>query len=488
MHSRRHFLKLIILSGCSIYFPSCLSDNKKGVITSTPTNPDSALNFLEENINENDVVFLKKEDVDYKARCVRFNKRIAQEPKIIALCKNEKGIQQALKVAKEEQLAVSIKSGGHSFEGFSSNNGGMCMDLSLMDSITYINENEIVVGPANTLGKLNNELLPNNRLLPGGSCATVGIGGLALGGGYGFFARKYGLTCDSLVEVKMVNGHGEIISSENDSELLWACRGGGNGNFGVIYEMRFKTYPKPKQFAAHRFKAYKLDLARAKDLMQIYFEAAITLPYSAFAAFVLNGSTLTILLTDFESDSSKLQAFIQLLKPKSDKYSEVVKTDIAKALSPFYGVQTPLYFKNASAGLYKSFEDIAPIADPLISKIINSKGILYQLNTLGGNIQNQEFEKLGAYPHRAYPFFSELQAYYDTKSQEIEKLKQFEEIQQLFHAQRVFPQYRNYPDINFPNWEEAYYGINYERLQKVKAKHDPDNIIRHPQSIRPKMP
>lgn len=486
-NKRRNFIRLMLVGGASLYFPSCLSESDKSTPIgkqSAPPNIDTAIKEVEVVITEQDVVFLKQADVDYAQRAIRFNLRVQPQPKIIALCKNEKGIQEAIRVARNENLAVSIKSGGHSFEGFSSNDGGLCIDLSLMNSLKLEQDNSLRIGPGAKLGEINNYLLPKNRILPAGSCSGVGIGGLALGGGYGFLARKYGLTCDSLMEVKMVDGQGNIITSNNHKELLWACRGGGNGNFGVIYEMKFNTQAKPGQFTSYRFKAYKLDKERARKLMQAWFENAPNIPNACFSAFVLNGKTLTLLLTDFENNKTALQAFIKLFKSLTDKYSENTKTDIAKALKTYYGRQEPLYFKNASAGLYKSWADVDMLIDGVIEKTLNARGIIFQLNTLGGNINNPQFEEQSAYPHRAYPIFSELQAYYDKPSQEAEKLKVFAEIQNLFHAQGTFPQYRNYPDIDFPHWETAYYGDNYSRLQKIKNEFDPENLIRHPQSLR----
>src|SRR5690606_14140152 len=99
--------------------------------------------------------------------------------------------------------------------------------------------------PACLLQEIYASFLPKNRIIPAGSCGTVGIAGLALGGGYGFFSRKYGLTCDHLTRIKLVDGNGKIQDSDGNPKLLWACRGGGNGNFGVVTEMEFKTHPAP---------------------------------------------------------------------------------------------------------------------------------------------------------------------------------------------------------------------------------------------------
>ena len=143
-----------------------------------------------------------------------------------------------------------------------------------------------------------------------------------------------------------------------------------------------------------------------------------------------------------------------------------------------------MYFKNASAGLYKNFADIEKCIDKVIDTVIATAGMIYQVNTLGGNIQNAEFEKASSFPHRAFTYFSELQTYWDLEKQQAKLLEKFQQVQTLFIENGIKTQYRNYPDINFKNWEDMYYGVNYLKLKQIKNKYDPDNLIRHEQSIK----
>src|SRR5205085_7575770 len=147
----------------------------------------------------------------------------------------------------------------------------------------------------------------------------VGIGGLVLGGGYGLFSRKYGLTCDSWVEVIMVDGKGLIRNSKDDEELLWACKGGGNGNFGIITQLVFKVYESPLNLQSHRFKSGQLSANKANTLLENWFRISANLPLSCFSAYVLNGKTLNILLTNFESDNNEVQSVIDQLSIVMDK-------------------------------------------------------------------------------------------------------------------------------------------------------------------------
>lgn len=369
-------------------------------------------------------------------------------------------------------------------EGFSCNDGGMVINLSLLNSIEWTDATTISVGPGCTLQHLYDTILPKGRIIPGGSCATVGIGGLVLGGGYGLLGRKLGLTCDSLLEVTMVDGNGQIRNSKDDAALLWACKGGGNGNFGVVTALKFKTHKSPATLQSFRFKTYKVNTAKAKSILQKWFEVSAGLPPDCFSAYVLNGKTVYILLTNAGKHTSEVQLAVDAFTAVSGKTTKTKPQPIATALKVFYGQQEPLYFKNASAGLYKNFTDIENCIDKAIDTVLATPGMIYQVNTLGGHIMNAEAEAAAAFPHRAFPYFSELQTYWQTEKQSVRLLAKFQEVQNIFTSNGITTQYRNYPDINFTNWDKLYYGSNYARLQQVKNKYDPNNLIRHQQSIK----
>ncbi len=435
-------------------------------------------------LSNDNVTYFKKGDADYELLRKGFNKRIEKFPQIIALCKNATGVTEAVKYAGQNGLPIAIKSGGHCMEGFSCNDGGMVINLSLLNKIEWIDTNTIKVGPGCTLSNIYDAILPKGKILPGGSCAGVGICGLTLGGGYGLLGRKYGLTCDSLQEITMVDGKGNIINSANDKDLLWACKGGGNGNFGVVTEMKFKVHKAPATLQSYRFKSYKVEATKAKTVLQKWFEVTANLPTGCFSAFVLNGKTIYILLTNADKHNTDVQKVIDTLSGLSGKTTKTTPQKITTALKVFYGRREPLFFKNASAGLYKSFAEIENCIDKVIETVLTTPGMIYQVNTLGGNIINADFEKASCFPHRAFTYFSELQTYWDLPKQEARLLEKFQQVQTLFINNGIKTQYRNYPDIKFTNWQEMYYGVNYARLQQIKSKYDPANLIRHEQSIK----
>ena len=430
------------------------------------------------------VVYYKAGDAEYETLRNGFNKRIDKKPAIIALCKNNNGVAEAVLYAAKNNLPIAVKSGGHCMEGFSGNDGGMVINMSAMKNIEWLNGDTVKLNPGCKLSEIYDALLPKKKIIPGGSCAGVGIGGLVLGGGYGLMARKFGLTCDSLQSITMVDGNGKIVAASGNDELLWACKGGNNGNFGVVTELTFKTHTAPSFMQSHRFRAYNVDAGRAKAVLQKWFELTATLPVECFSAYVLNGKTLYILLTNVGKQTAAVKNVIAELKAITDKTTANTPQPLAKALKVYYGRSNPMYFKNASAGLYKNFEEINSFVDKALAVVISTPGMIYQVNTLGGNIQNAAFENGSAFPHRSFPYFSELQTYWEMPSQEKRLLDKFGQVQQVFSSNGIKAQYRNYPDINFSNWPELYYGSNYKRLQAVKEKYDPNNLFRYEQCIK----
>jgi FAD/FMN-containing dehydrogenase len=433
------------------------------------------------------VRFLNRNDKDYLKHRQIFNKRITAMPKVIAVCANEQGVQSALKYAQAESLSVAIKSGGHSFEGFSTNDNGLMLDLSAMNNMRYDKTNQhLVIQPGAKLGRVYEYLNQYGRLIPAGSCAGVGVAGLTLGGGYGFFGRQLGLTCDSLLRVKMLDGQGNLQDSKHEPDLLWACKGGGNGNFGVVTELEFITHPAPKTFSSYRYKYHNLSAAKAVSLAERWFSLMANLPNTAYSSWVLNGKNLTILITDTAlNPTNALKTILTALSKQASDIMSPRKDNFLAGIQRYRGGTEPIYFKNVSAGYYADYASIQAALPEICQKIISAKlTTLLQINTLGGMINNSEQTPKAAYPHRQYAFLGELQTYYDRANQTSIAEQIVNDIQGLFRKAGIKAHYRNYPDIGIQEWQKAYYGDNYLKLQTLKHKWDPHDLIHHPQSIR----
>ncbi len=489
--SRRDILKLLSLAGFGLFVPSCsdIKTKQKKIKNNVPIiNKDSlalekAVDELEKALKNENVLFLTKDSEDYEEYRNEFNLNHQKYPKIIALCKNSKGVQESIVYANRHQLKIAVKSGGHSFEGFSSINDGLQINLSLMNKIEWFENDKIKAQPAILLTDLYDFILPNNRIIPVGSCGSLGLAGLTMGGGYGFFAREHGLTCDSLIEATFIDGLGKKHVTTNGDELMWALKGGGNGNFGVVTEMIFKTYPTPKSFMRYRLQAYQLNKVRTISIMEKWFDLSKYLPNKSFSAFVLNGTTVTILITNYGEDHPNISTMANELSNIMDKTSIGKRKTLTNTLSTYFGTMYPIYFKNSSAGYYKDFSTIEKCIGNILDIVFEHK-LIYQINTLGGNISDADFELNSCYPHRDLPYLCELQSYWKKDHQKTDKETAFNQIQNILFKNGIDKQYRNYPNINFYNWEKAYYGKNYKKLQLIKNQFDPNDLFSYEQSIK----
>lgn len=432
--------------------------------------------------------FLKPSDTEFSQRRQIFNKRITLIPRLIAVCLSDQGVQTAMRYAAENHLPVAVKSGGHCFEGYSLNNNGLLIDLSLLKGFKYsAADKSFLTQPGAKLGEVYAYLAQFKRLIPAGSCAGVGVAGLTLGGGYGFFSRSLGLTCDSLTRVKMVDGQANLLDSKDNAELLWACKGGNNGNLGIVTELQFKTHPSPANFTNYRFKYRNLTANKVSTLAERWFGLMPNLPTTAYSSWVLGPTQLTILITDTaERSIPPLQNILRQLGKDASTVQGAQKDEFLRGIQRFRGGTEPMYFKNVSAGYYHSYADIKNLLPTLFSQMQATplKQNLIQINTLGGAIRTDFSAASAAYPHRHYLFLGEFQVYYERSSDTIKAEALVNQIQQQFTQAGIRAHYANYPDLGLKNWAWAYYAEAYPRLQALKRKLDPNNLIQHPQSIR----
>lgn len=165
-------------------------------------------------------------------------------PAAVVTVSAQADVQKAIAFATANNLKIAPRGGGHSYVGASSANGTMVLDLRGLPGGANFDGTNVTVTPATTLYAIHQALAGAGRAIPSGTCPTVGIAGLALGGGIGPDSRRAGLTCDALQSATVVLPSGDVVNaSANDNpDLFWALRGGGGGNFGVTTSMTFSTF------------------------------------------------------------------------------------------------------------------------------------------------------------------------------------------------------------------------------------------------------
>src|SRR5580698_11086946 len=165
---------------------------------------------------------------EYEDARLVWNAMVDRRPGLILRCTSTADVVAAVNVAREHGLTPAVRCGGHNVAGKAMSDGGLTIDLSGLREVTVDAERKLVhVGGGCRLGDVDAATAPHRLVVPAGIMSETGVGGLALGGGIGWFSRKHGLTCDNFVSLELVLASGEVIEVSAGSDLFWALRGGG---------------------------------------------------------------------------------------------------------------------------------------------------------------------------------------------------------------------------------------------------------------------
>nr|MBA2677640.1 FAD-dependent oxidoreductase [Ktedonobacteraceae bacterium] len=239
---RREFLAL----GAAGLLASCQSGPIASVgtpgptVTKLPPLSDADWSALAKSLNG---TLVRPDSSQYATARQLFSARFdAVHPVGIAYCASPADVRACLAFAHKFSLPFAVRAGGHSYEGYSTTMG-LVVDVTRMNTVS-VNAGVATVGAGTRLIDVYSSLARQGVILPAGSCSTVGVAGLTLGGGTGVLGRKFGLTCDNLLSAQVVLANGQMLmcDASHDADLFWALRGGGGGNFGVATSFTFRTH------------------------------------------------------------------------------------------------------------------------------------------------------------------------------------------------------------------------------------------------------
>jgi FAD binding domain/Berberine and berberine like len=425
-------------------------------------------------------------------------------PLAVVYCQNATDVSRTILWARQNKVRIAARSGGHSYAGYSTT-PGVVIDVSRLASITVNAASGTVgIGAGARLMDVYRELAARGVTIPAGSCPSVGIAGLVLGGGVGFAGRKLGLTCDNLRSFTMVTADGVVrqCNPNRNPDLFWAGRGGGGGNFGIATRFTFTTHPV-STVTTFRAGWSWTDAARVVDAWQRWGPNA---PDELFSLLSLeatdSGGTHIGSSGQFFGTSSQLQA---LLGPFFAAGATPMTLDLRTlpyldAMLLWAGCSDALHCRlgdgvGRSTFAAKSDYVTTPLSSAGIDTLLRAiearaaaparASVL--LDAYGGAI-NRVPKAATAFVHRDALFSFQYIAGWEPAGGNPAASAAISWLRNTHAAMRPHVSglaYQNYIDAELPRWGLAYYGSNYKRLRRVKRHYDPQNVFRFAQSIVP---
>ena len=438
-------------------------------------------------------------------------------PKAVAICASTADIRRCITWVRDTGSLFAIRSGGHNYAGFSTT-AGLLVDVRYLNAVTF----DPATGLVQISAGANNQevadcLRPFGVSYPGGRCPTVGIGGLVLGGGWGFSSTRHGATCDSLVATDVVLADASIVtaSPEKNADLFWGLRGAAGGNIGVNAALSLKTY------AAPGVTVFNLSWPAVKHVELM--DALQTLPIdhpkdlSTRSKIVMTTATAKPALDQLRVTTTGLYwgskaDFIEILQPvlavaKPAPVSDqtgVLRTERRGAVHTDGDILELTYWegrdflatadphglfvsKNSFLGERMSLEGLSEMVSwmrrwPGCSLAQLNMGLFF---AFGGAVRDLPTDAM-AYVHRNSNFMFQIEPEWTPMDSPETVASITSWLDDYFAAMQPYvlaESYQNFPDRTLVDFASAYYGKNLPRLQSVKRAYDPENLFSFPQSI-----
>jgi FAD/FMN-containing dehydrogenase len=427
-------------------------------------------------------------------------------PEAVARCRTPADVVETISFAEMHGLRTATRSGGHCFAGRSSSEG-IVIDVTPMNSVSAAN-GVATIGAGARLGEIYESLNAHELTIAAGSCPTVGIAGLALGGGLGILGREYGLTSDQLLAAQVVLADGRVVDCDDDrhGELFWALRGAGAGNFGVVTSLVLRTRPGSSATNFHLVWPY----GSAGAVVDAWQSWAPTAPDELYASLLLRAGReverppeLDVFGSMLGSEHDAAELLDELVTragadPTTDFREHMSRHETTRFWATLGTVeqadedepQEPS--REEHTWLKSEFfrhplprEAVAALLDAFVQERVPGQSRELDFTPWGG-AYNRVREDASAFAHRSELFSLKHTALVDSDSSKSAKdaarrwLTTSWTTVRPWGSGRVFP---NFPDPALDDSGHAYYGTNYERLLRVKATYDPGNAFRFHQSL-----
>ena len=430
-----------------------------------------------------------------------FNAMHESRPDLVVRCSGTADVVDAVNFARDQGMALTVRGGGHSIAGLSAPDGGLLIDLSLMNGVLVDPERRLAHVQGGALwGDVDREAQAFGLVTPGGVVSDTGVAGLTLGGGYGWVRRKYGLSCDNVVEAQVVGADGEVrtASAESNPDLYWALRGGG-GNFGVVTGFTFRLHPlNPIVAFAGVFYAVEDAPAVIRGWRE-YVDGAPDEVTSVAVSFtfpevpdlppVVHNRACLVVGGVYAGD---LDEGLQVLKPLGSLGTPLA--DLSGP-APFTFVQSAfdgLFQRGQFRSYWKSqyLDELSDDAiDTFVALALDRPQPLFVLNIwpMGGAIARMGAEET-AFAERTAPFMVSIDGNWEDAAFDAEGVAWVRSAWSRIGEFGNGSTYLNFTGLAGEATDtgvDSALGRNLRRLAEVKATYDPDNLFRRNNNIAP---
>ncbi|GAB3200202.1 FAD-binding oxidoreductase [Pontibacter aydingkolensis] len=442
---------------------------------------------------------IQQTDEDYNEARKVYNGMIDKHPRMIARCEDVADVVFAVNYARENNMLVAIKGGGHNGAGLGMCDDGLVIDLSRLDSVRVDPDRKTArVEGGCTWRKVDHATHTFGLAVPSGIISSTGVGGLTLGGGIGYLSRRYGLTIDNLLEAEMVLANGSFVraSESENADLFWAIRGGG-GNFGVVTSFLFKLHPVSIDYAGPTL--WEMD--HVKQVMQWYREFILKAPreLNGFFAFVqvppvepfpkehhlkILGGIIWCYTGPLDKGAQVLKEIKnQLPPPAVDLTGPIPHPALQSMFDALYPAGQQWYWK---ADFVEKLSDEAIDLHIAHGRNLPSMGSSMHLYPINGAVHDVKSDAT-AWSYRDANW-AEVIVGVDADPANRQKITDWtREYYDALHPYCSEGAYINFMMEEGDERIRATYRGNYDKLAKIKRKYDPDNLFRVNQNIKPAM-
>jgi FAD/FMN-containing dehydrogenase len=418
-------------------------------------------------------------------------------------------VQRCIAFARANEVAFTARSGGHSYAGYSSSTG-LVIDVTTMNGVSVAGDRALIGAGARLIDIYSN-LNGQGLSIPGGSCPTVGIAGLALGGGIGVVGRQHGLTCDALTGAFVVTADSGLVhaTATENSDLFWACRGGGGGNFGIATGLEFATFPTgavalftlrfPWSAAADVLPAWMAWIDGAPD--PLWSNCILSTPSGGGGPSISIGgiwsgpqSGVAPLIAQLvtQTGATPTTNFLETIPLAHAMYVEAGCGQLSQSACHLPSQNPQGQLTRSASFAASNYLDRAPsaagiqaIVGGITARSQQQGSGAIAFDSYGGAI-NRVPADATAFVHRNTLCCAQYSVGYnagDSAAQIAEHQAWISSFKSALRPHVSDAAYQNYIDPTLTDSLHAYYGDNLSRLKTVKKRWDPDDAFRFAQSI-----